>query len=110
MAWHYVPLPLFKESNYLYTVPLERVSYQLKFYYNERMEQWIMDLLYADGVPIVLGQALIANYPLFSEYVIEPTGFFFLEPIGENKNQTVINPFELEKYYRLFYLYEDGEE
>lgn len=105
----YVKLPLYRDADYEYTVSLERVSYKLRFYYNERMEQWIADLRYANNDPIVLGEAVSPEYPLFVDYRLELTGFFWLEPIGKSKNETISNPLEIDKYYNLFYFYEDTE-
>lgn len=106
MAMMHLELPLYREPDYFYTVSLERVSYQLRFYYNERMEQWMMDLRYANGDPIVLGEALVAKYPLFGDYLTELTGIFWLEPRGKFQNETISNPYEIDKYFQLFYFYE----
>lgn len=104
-----VHLPLFKDADYEYTVSLERVAYKLRFYYNERMEQWMVDLRYANNDPIILGEAVVPQFPMFRDYLTELSGFFWLEPIGKSKNETISNPFELEKYYKLFYFYEGTE-
>lgn len=110
MALNYVFLPLFQDADYEYVVSLQRVAYKLRFFYIEREERWAIDLRYADNTPIVLGAALVPEYPLFLDYYIEDlTGTFWLEPIGKNKNETVSNPFELNEYYRLFYYFEDEE-
>lgn len=109
MALNSINLPLFPEADYEYIISLERVAYKIRFYYNERMQQWIVDLRYADNTPIVLGEALVPEYPLFFDYNLELSGMFWLEPIGESINETIINPFELNQYYRLFYWFEDGE-
>lgn len=100
-----IPLPLYSDSDYTYTVSLERTAYNIRLYYNERMQNWIIDLRYANNDPIVLGQALVPEFPLFLDYLTDLTGCFWLEPIGKNQNETVSNPFELEKYYNLYYVY-----
>lgn len=104
-----VSLPLYRDADYQYTMVLERVAYKMRFYYNERMQHWVVDLRYANNEPIVLGEAVVPEYPLFRDYFTELSGFFWLEPIGRNKNETITNPFELEKYFRLYYFYEDVE-
>lgn len=101
----YVNLPLYPDSDYEYTISLERTAYKIRIYFNRRIEQWIIDLSYANNDPIVLGEALVPLYPIFYDYDIELSGFFWLEPIGKNQNETVINPFELSQYYKLYYVY-----
>lgn len=106
-----VIISLYDDADYKFIIPLEGVSYQIRLYYNERLETWIIDLSYSDGTPIVLGQALVPEFPLFFDYTIERmSGYFYLAPIGKFKNETLINPFELRKYYTLSYYYDDGEE
>jgi hypothetical protein len=108
MAIQYVNLPLYDEEDYFYYVPLERTSYKLRIYYNSRIQGWILDLMEGNDEPIVMGMALVPNYPIAGDYLTSLTGFFWLEAIGAEKNETIINPYELWKYYRLFYIYEDG--
>jgi len=108
MALHYVNLPLYQNPDYEYSIALERVSYKLRFYYVERVQQWSIDLRYANNDPIVLGACLVPDFPLFLDYDIEDlSGTFWLEPIGPLDNETVINPYELNEYYKLYYFYED---
>ena len=101
----YVELPLYADPAYSYYASLDRLSYELRFYYNERMQQWIVDLAYSDGTLLVQGEAVVPRYPMFADYSIGMNGFFWLEPIGKNQNETVSNPYELSKYYRLLYFY-----
>lgn len=103
----YVELPLYQDPAYTYITSLERVAYKLRFYYNERMQQWIVDLYYANNDPVVLGEAVVPGYPMFLDYTTELSGFLWLEPIGKSQNETIQNPFELNKYYRLYYFYEE---
>lgn len=106
MENYYIELPLYPDPDYVYFISLERVAYKLRFYYNERMEQWIVDLRYADNTPIVLGESVVEQYPMFADYAIEPTGYLWLEPIGKSQNHTVSHPYEISKYYKLFYYYQ----
>lgn len=103
----FVELPLYEDEDYYYTVSLEGNAYQFRLYFNMRMQQWIYDLRYVDGDPIVLGEALVPNLPILLEYATPLTGFLWLQPIGKEQNETVINPFELSKYYQLFYIWEE---
>ena len=108
MAIRSLLLPLYESADYFYNVSLENVSYRLRFYYSERIKQWIFDIRFADKTPVVLGEALVPLHPIGLDYITEFTGFFWLEPIGELKNETISNPYELSKYYRLFYFWDDG--
>ena len=108
MAEANIGLPLYNSSDYQYTFTLERVSYKFRFYYNERMRQWIMDIRLSDGTPVVLGTALVPYHPIGFDYITPFTGFFWLEAIGEDQNETISNPYDLSKYYRLFYFWDDG--
>lgn len=107
MALFRKELPLYTDPDYSYVISLDRVAYKVRLYYNERMEQWILDLNYANGDPVVLGEAIVEQYPMFIDYATELTGFFWLEPIGMDQNETTSNPFHLSKYYRFFYYYEE---
>lgn len=107
MAFFRKELPLYADPDYSYVVSLDRIAYRIRFYYNERMQQWVIDLRYANGDPVILGEAVVEQYPMFLDYATELTGYFWLEPIGKNQNETVSNPFHLSKYYKLFYYYEE---
>jgi hypothetical protein len=109
MSEYYVYIPLFPDPNYEMIVSLERTAYKIRAYYNERMQAWIMDLRYVDNTPLVLGQRIVPNYPLMLDYDLPLTGYFWLEAIGDNINETVSNPFELNQYYRLYYIYEEED-
>ena len=103
----YVNLPLFKDDSFTYTIPLEGITYRFNFYYNSREESWLFDIRYSNGEAVVLGEALVAQYPMLLDYNLEGlSGFLWMEPIGENQNQTVINPFEIHQYYTLRYYYD----
>lgn len=107
----YAEIPLFDSSNYSFNAPLDGTSYEIWLYYNERMEQWIFNLLDIEGNPIVMGQGVVVQYPIFLDYNIQDLrGYFWFEPIGKDQNETITNPFELKKYYNLYYIYDDGEE
>lgn len=111
MTLKYVSLPLFTDPVYSYSVALEGEAFIFKVYYNERTELWHWDLNFEDGTPLILGSALIPNYPIGVDYILTPlTGYLWLE----NKSTTNTEkykefPFELSQYYRLYYIYDDGE-
>lgn len=111
MTTQLINLPLREISNYFFTVSLEGIAYEIWLYYNERMQQWIINLSDIQGNKIVMGEALVPEYPLFLDYITpDLSGCFFLIPIGESQNETISNPFEINKYYRLYYVWDDGEE
>lgn len=108
MATMQVVVPLFPSADYAYNISFERVAYTLRFYFNERAQQWYVDLRYAGGEPIVLGEAVVDEYPMFLDYGLpEMTGYFWLEPIGKKQNETVNNPLQIWDYYNLYYIYEE---
>lgn len=111
MTLRYVDIPLFEDDYYGYSITLEGNSYNLEFVYNNRMELYTLSLFTADGEALVRGQAVVPNFPLLKDYVIdELTGFFWMEPIAEIGDEFYKTyPKDLAKYYRMFYIYEDGE-
>lgn len=111
MATRLINLPLREISNYFFTVSLEGIAYEIWLYYNERMQQWIFNLSDVQGNKIVMGEALVPEYPMFLDYILpDLTGAFILVPIGKTQNETVINPFQISRYYNFYYVYDDGEE
>lgn len=111
MALTSVLLPLFSDTLYSYKVALEGTSYNLKFRYNERMKLWLMDIYTEDNIAVLLGVTLVPNYPIALEYTLEDlSGGFWLEAVADtNTEQYKTYPEDLAKYYRLFYIYDDGE-
>ena len=103
----YLRLPLFQESDYFYTVPLEGIAYKIRLYYNVKLEAWTMDISFANGEKIVCGVKVIPEYPMLIDHEMPFSGFFVLAPIGKNQNETKNNPYDLWKYYNLFYGYVD---
>lgn len=111
MADHYVSMPLFPENYYTYTIAFQGNSYILDFTYNERAKLYFIDLYDADNNPIVLGEALVPNYPIFKDYAIYPlTGFIWMEEKGDIISEPYKKyPEFIDQYYNLFYIYtEEG--
>lgn len=110
MTLRYVPLLLFSDASYSYDISLESNSYTFQAYYNERAEGWFYNLSEKGGNPLVLGERLVANYPMILEYALaELSGYLYLEPVGDSVEKYRTAPFELSKWFRLFYIYDDGE-
>lgn len=111
MALRYVTLPLYEDSDYQYDISLEGNYYTLRLYYNERAEAWFFELRDGENTMLVGGERLVPYYPLLRNYSLENlTGMIWLEYIGYDMNETLSNPFELSKYNKLFYIYDDGVE
>ena len=109
MAIRTLKLPLFRQPVYNYNVRLGDASIKLRFAYNERVKQWQLDVSHSDGTPLVVGQAVVASYPMMLDYSLKGiNGYFEFRPIGMAQNETISNPYEIWKYYELFYVYDDG--
>lgn len=96
-------LPLYSEPSYSYNYVIEKQSYTFRFYYNTLMECWIYNIGFSDGEDIILGRRLVPNAPLTERYAVPWDGFFALFPIGDNRLETISNPYEIYKYYKLHY-------
>ena len=111
MTLKYVPMPLYEDAAYFYRVSLEGRSYIFSAYYNERAEGWFFGLKTEDGVDVVVGERLVANYPILIDYALPNlTGYLFLEPIGKSIERYRTDPALLAKYFKLFYIYNDDQE
>ncbi|MNF79452.1 hypothetical protein D3C85_173400 [compost metagenome] len=107
MADNFVILPLSSDAFYEYAVSLEGNSYILQFVYNERASLYFFSLYTAERVPVVLGEALVPTYPLFTDYALPNlTGYFCLQEkatiTGEPYKEF---PDKINEYYDLFYLF-----
>lgn len=108
MADNYITLPLFSDPIYDYTFALQGDSYKLEFSYNERAKIYFISLYDAEDNPIVLGGALVPNYPIFKDYAIFPlTGFFWMEEKADITSEPYkLYPDSIDQYYNFFYIYE----
>lgn len=110
MTLQYVPMPLYEDASYTYRISLEGNSYVFNVYFNERLNGWFFELYEEGGVPVILGERLVANYPILLDYAFESlTGYIWLEPIGSSVERYRTDPFLLSKYFRCFYIFNDGE-
>jgi hypothetical protein len=100
-------LPLFDEWDYRYTVPLEGSSYSIRLYYSDRTEKWTMDLSQEGGDPLWLGEAISSFKAIMEGQIRGLNGFFWLEPIAQDFNQTNIHPSDLFKYFNFYYILPD---
>lgn len=109
----YVELPMYDEDRYMYSIVLEGRSYILTFYWNQKASQWMMDIRLEDRTPILLGQGLVAQYPMFVDYNLEElgmTGYFMMLPV----NLAIADSAGVERsivpgFFKLYYVYITGD-
>lgn len=108
MTTEFISLALFPDADYTYAVALQGVSYNLEFIYNERIQLYSLSLYDQNNNPIVLGEALVPNYPIFKDYALFPlTGFFWMEEKADIISEPYkVFPDSIDQYYNLFYIYE----
>lgn len=108
MANLYVDIPIVDEPYYDLSISLEGNSYILKFTYVERMGLYTLSLYDSDRNPIILGEALVPEYPIMLDYALSNlTGFFFLT----RKSVLIAEPYKtypdkLSEYYDMVYCYQ----
>lgn len=113
MAIRYVDIPLFDSYYYDMSISLEGVSYTIEMMYNSAMELYTISLYDENKNPIVLGEALVPNYPLFLDYHIQGmTGAFIMLPkeVVRDTEPYKKYPDKIHKYYDLVYVYDKKEE
>lgn len=104
MDFVWTKLPLYDDLDYEYSVSLEGNSYTLRLQYSTRTQTWSYSLSTEDGDSLILGEALLPNTITYYQRNKSLSGFFWLEPIALDINQTPINPSLLYKYYNLYYI------
>lgn len=104
----YVDIPLINYPFYDLSVSLEGNSYILEFSYNSRMELYTFSLYDADRTAIILGEALVPDYPLFLDYAIPDLSGYFLLFKKENLDSHPYKeyPQNLADYYYFVYTYD----
>lgn len=104
-----VELPLYEEEDYRYSLSLQTVSLQFRFYWSNRASQWHMDIHQEDQTPIVLGHAMVAQFPMLEDFHLETyglTGHFELMPVNvATGNQLTLEPTVMPQFFQLFYIY-----
>lgn len=95
--------PLFEAAYYTYTIDLSGETFSLTFRWNERAQQWLMDIEDAQNEKIARGVALVSLYPLLEQLsLVKPVGEFVLVPYDTTSPQ-IDNPRELYKTHYLVY-------
>lgn len=107
-TYNYINLPLYTDYFYSYTVSLENNTYELEFVYNQYGKKWYMSVYTEDRVPVVLGLALLPEYPIAIDYILPNlSGFFWLYPVAElYTNKYLEEPEAISQYYSLKYAYD----
>lgn len=102
----YVNIPLLPDTYYDLSISLEGNSYVIEMVYNERSQLYYMNLYNNNLDPIVLGQALIPEYPIFIDYALPNlSGYFYLI----NNSSLISEPYKtypenISKYYSFVYV------
>lgn len=102
----YVDVPLLADPYYDLSISLEGNSYIIEFVYNERSQLYYMNFYNDDREPIVLGQALIPEYPIFIDYALSNlSGYFWLL----NNSSLISEPYKtypenISQYYSLVFV------
>lgn len=107
---NFIELPLFSDLDYRYSISLQGVSWQFRFYWAERAKQWHMDIRQDNNAPVILGYALVAQFPILEDFHLESyglTGRFSLMPV----NVAVAQQLEIEsgvmpEFFKLYYQYQ----
>lgn len=104
---NYVSIPLYSDSYYGLSISLEGNSYNIDFVYNERAELYYVSLYDSDNEAMVLGEALVPDYPLFLDYNLpDLTGYFWLGAKGSIASEPYKDyPDKISDFYNLYYIY-----
>ena len=104
-------LPLYNEPDYSYDVSLNRTSYTIRMFYNERSRSWHMDLQDQEGEYIFQGVRIAEETPLYSGskdailMVVISTSCLL-----ETRTLTLDcrDPYRIDRWCKLYYLFPEG--
>lgn len=109
MAILSVEMPTYSDTVYTFSMSLEGQSLFFKFYWNSRAKSWHMDIKQADLTPVVLGSAIVPQYPMMLDYTLEDyglTGYFLLLPSNNSVvSQLSDEPSVMSEFFTLLYVY-----
>lgn len=110
MSTVFVELPLFSDLSYRYNASLETVSLQFKYYWNSRAKQWLMDIRLEDQTPVILGYALVPQYPMLEDTTLELVGLsghFELMPVNVAVASSITQESSvMPEFFKLYYVYD----
>lgn len=104
MIYNWTQLPLYDSWDYDCSVALEGVSYIIRLYYSDRTQKWSIDISEEGGDFLIQGEALLPFKMSIMDRIPALSGFFWLEPISLDANETFLHPDLLFKYFNLFYI------
>lgn len=110
MIYNWIKLPLFDSWDYQFTTVIQDVSYVIGIYYSDRMKVWSLDISLEEGENLLQGESILPYKITALDKVPALTGFFWLEPISIDDNETFLHPDLLFKYFNLYYIYTPEEE
>ncbi len=107
----YVDIPIIQYPHYDLSISLEGNSYILEFKYVERMGLYTLSLYDAERNPIILGSAVVPEYPMFADYAIPNlSGYFLLTSKGNvGPEPYKLYPENINEYYYMVYVYNAEE-
>lgn len=104
-----VQLPLYTDPIYRYGATIGEESKQFTFYWNARCAQWHMDIRNEDQTDVALGVALVAQYPMLTDYSLGMygiDGYFMLLPANESQVKSLnTSMLSMPQDFELFYIY-----
>lgn len=109
MTYSITELPLFQETYYRYAINLEGRQRNFNYYWNERVGAWYFDVKNADGTPVLLGQAIVAQYPIAGDYRLDSkdlTGYFILLPNNLSTKTDPLDSTVIPQFFKFYYVYE----
>ncbi len=107
MTWQAIEIPLYEEEDFTSTIPLNGAAYEIRIYFNRRMNFWFMDIGEDGGGPLIKGAALVPFHPIILDYHFPGLlGHFWFQP---KTGTEVMNSGEqtLPGYYELFYMWDE---
>lgn len=110
MKTNLIQMPLFSELTYRYSLTLEGRSWQFKFYWVERAKQWQMDIRQEDNTALILGYALVPQYPILEDVPLELYGLngnFVLMPVNIAVASSITQESSvMPEFFKLYYQYQ----
>ncbi len=110
MTTNFIEMPLSSELTYRYSLSLEGNSWQFKFYWVQRAKQWHIDIRQEDQTPVILGYALVPQFPILEDVPLEIyglTGRFVLMPVNIALASSITQESSvMPGFFKLFYMYE----
>lgn len=110
MKTNLIEMPLYADKTYRYSLSLQGQSWQFKFYWVDRAMQWHMDIRREDQTAVILGHALVPQYPMLDDLALEDiglTGRFILMPVNVAVSTAITKESSvMPEFFKLYYQYE----